>query len=376
VRRVALLSAVLTLVGFAPTVIAQSPPRRPKLPAGADTLDAQAYYEWADRPDVEWHKAQDGFYWAWRLEPYQTGYLYSIYRAIWFRQRPEWRVGYDAGDAYVRKSREARQLDSLYAAVLMRDPFPSVKTPCLLQAQRLDDRTNPGGAGLLYYETGCYELANAALGLALKRDPDLLWAHLYRARGFYYQEQYDSALVQLHTLLTTLRLRDARCVIYEYNSKAMLEYMAGTVEVTRQQWEAARAAFRRALTEDLGFYPARAALGRIAFALNDPATAKAEYEQAVELKGDDGVLRHDYAVSLLRTGDYAGAESQLREAIRLEPYWALARYNLGLALATQGKNAEAITAYEAFLARCPRRLDDLARDARDAIAKLGAPSPP
>jgi Tfp pilus assembly protein PilF len=372
VRRFALAALAATLLA-APALPAQTVPRRPKLPAGADTLDPQAYYQWADRPEVEWRKAQDGFYWAWRLAPYETGYLYSMYRMIWYRQTPEWRVGYDAGDPYVRRSRDARQLDSLYAEVLMRNPFPYVKTPCLLQEQRLDQRRNPGGAGLLYYETGCYDLANAALALALKREPTLLVAYIYRARGFFYQEQYDSALVQLDALLYALRAQEVTTVVQSYNSQAMFEYMVGTVQVQRGDWDAARAAFRRALTEDLGFYPARAALARLEFHLNNLPAATAEYAQAVELKGDDGVLRHDYAVSLLRAGDYAAAESQFREAIRLEPYWALSHYNLGLALATQGKNDEAIAEYEAFIARCPLRLDDLARDARDAIAKLRGP---
>jgi tetratricopeptide (TPR) repeat protein len=372
-RRVPLV--VVTALLGAPPLVAQSTPRRPKLPADADTLDAQAYYEWADRPDVDWRKAQDGFYWAWRLAPYETGYLYSMYRMIWYRQTPEWRVGYDTGDPYVLKSRDARQLDSLYAEVLVRNPFPYVKTPCLLQEQRLDQRKNPGWAGLLYYETGCYDLANAALALALKRDPGLLIAHVYRARGFFYQGEYDSALVQLNVLLDSLRARELTSLVQTYNSKAMFEYMVGTVEVARQHRDSARAAFQRALTEDLGFYPARAALGRLAFALNDYSSAKAEYEQAVELKGDDGVLRHDYAVTLLRAGDYAAAETQFREAIRLEPYWALPHYNLAAALATQGENDEAVTEYEAFIVRCPRRLDELARDARGAIAKLQARQP-
>jgi tetratricopeptide (TPR) repeat protein len=299
-----------------------------------------------------------------------------MYRTIWYRQTPEWRVGYDAGDPYVLRSKEARQLDSIYSEVLMRDPFPFVKTPCLLEEQRLDQRKNPGGAGLLYYETGCYDLANAALALALKRDPGLLVAYVYRARAFFYQEQYDSALVQLETLLGVLRVQENTYVVQTYNSKAMFEYMVGTVEVRRARWDAARAAFRRALTEDLGFYPARTALGRLALALNDPANAQAEYEQAVELKDDDGALRHDYAVSLARTGDYAAAEAQFREALRLEPYWALPHYNLAAVLAHEGKPGEAIAEYEAFIARCPKRLESDAAEARGRIEKLRAPPPP
>jgi Tfp pilus assembly protein PilF len=255
----------------------------------------------------------------------------------------------------------------------MREPFPYVKTPCLLEEQRLYQRMYPGGAGLLYYETGCYELANAALAVALRRDPDLLVAYVYRARGFFYQEQYDSALVQLNVLLDSLRARELTSLVQSYNSKAMLEFMVGTVEALRERGDAARAAFQRALTEDLGFYPARAALGRLAFAQNDLETAKAEYEQAVDLKADDGVLRDDYGYALLKNHQPADAEAQFREAIRLEPYWALPHFNLAVALSNQGKRELAVAEYEAFIARCPKRLASQAAEARSRIEKLRAP---
>jgi Flp pilus assembly protein TadD len=93
------------------------------------------------------------------------------------------------------------------------------------------------------------------------------------------------------------------------------------------------------------------------------------------MKPDDGVIRHDYGLALLEVGRNAEAETQFREAVRLEPHWAIAYYNLATALQHQGEGPEAIAQYEAFLARCPRRMSPLVAEARNRIGALKAAAP-
>jgi Tfp pilus assembly protein PilF len=372
-RRVILvtLPAVLAALPLA----AQSVPRRPKLPADADTNDAEAYYAWAAGSNVGWSKKHDADYWAWRLEPHETGYLYAMFLALWYSQPWQWRREHEAGVSDVVKSKTARRLDSVFTELLMRDPFPHLPYPCLLDA-RVDRDRDKVYVGLVHWDNHCYDQANAAFGQALQKDPRLLIAHMYRARGFFYRRQYDSTVVELNTLLDSLRARDLAYLHQTYNSKAMLEYMVGIAQTRRGDRDGARAALGRALTEDLSFYPAHSALARLNLEARDSAGAIAEYDLAVGLKGDDGVLRQDYGYALLELGDPGAAETELREAARLEPYWALPHFNLAVALARQGKRDEAIAAYEAFIARCPRRLESQAAEARDRIAKLRAAPPP
>jgi Tfp pilus assembly protein PilF len=366
-RRSTLLTLAATLV--APALLAQSPPRRPKLPADADTNDAQAYYDYGVQPNVDWKKTHDADYWAWRLEPYDTGYLYAMYLALWYRQPAQWREEHDAGASYVVKSKEARQIDSVFTELLMRDPFPHLRYSCLFD-EELDRDQDKVYVGLVHYQYHCYDQANAAFGKALTKDPSLLFLHMYRARGFFYRQHYDSTAVVLNILLDSLRARDLAYLTQTYNSKAMLEYMVGIAETRRRNWDGARVALGRALTEDLAFYPAHAALARLELNLNNPTAAITEYELAVGLKGDDGVLRHEYGYALLENDRDADAETQLREAIRLEPYWALPHFNLAVALASQGKRELAVSEYEAFIARCPKRLGSQAADARSRIERL------
>jgi Tfp pilus assembly protein PilF len=372
--RSALLALAIT-VATAPALAAQSAPRRPKLPADADTNDAEAYYTWAARPNVDWGKKHDADYWAWRLEPHETGYLYALYLALWYRQPWQWRLEHEAGASYVVKSQAARRIDSVFVELLMRDPYPYLPYLCRLDEQ-VDRDQDKVYVGLVHWDNHCYDRANAAFGQALVKDPSLLVAHMYRARGFFFRRQYDSTVVELNTLLDSLRARDLAYLTQAYNSKAMLEYMVGLAHTKRRDWDAARAALGRALTEDLSFYPAHSALARLELEANHSAAAIAEYDLAVGLNGDDGVLRQDYGFALLELGDGAAAETQLREAVRLEPYWALPHFNLAVALARQGKRDEAIVEYEAFVVRCPRRLAPQAVQARSRIDALRKASPP
>jgi Tfp pilus assembly protein PilF len=181
---------------------------------------------------------------------------------------------------------------------------------------------------------------------------------------------YDSTVAELNVLIDSLRARDEKYLTHEYNSKAMFEYMIGFAEAHRHHWAPARAAYERALTEDLSFYIAHQRMAEAALEQADVKTTLAEYDLAVGLKPDNGVLRNDYGRALYLAGHDAEAEVQLREAQRLEPYWAQPYFNLGAALASLKRTDEAIAEYEAFLARCPRHLTSQAADARDRIAKL------
>lgn len=372
-RRLVLVALAAALA--APGLVAQNTPRRPKLPADADTNDARAYYEWSRRADVGWQKTHDAIWWARRLDPGDLRYLLAMHEALLGRQPFQWRVEHDRGAAYVLKSKESRAIDSAWAEVLIHDPFARFDEPCTF-VQGLEKQRDRMAVGLTHFMNGCYKLANVAFAEALVENPSLLDAYIYRARGFYFQQRYDSTIAQVTVVIDSLRQRDAQYLTFWYYSKAMLEYMIGFTEETRSDWAAAREAYGRALMEDLGFYEAHAHLGWVALEQHDPQTALVEFDLAVGLKPDDGLLRNDYGYTLLENHRDADAEGQLREAVRREPYWALPYYNLAVALANQGKNDEAAAEYEAFIARCPRRLEGQAAEARSRIAKLRAGTPP
>ncbi len=74
--------------------------------------------------------------------------------------------------------------------------------------------------------------------------------------------------------------------------------------------------------------------------------AKIAFQKAVELDPKNSEYRANQGALFLARGDYKAAEESLKEAIRLNPDFALALYNLGVSIAEQGRNQEALPFFE------------------------------
>ena len=70
------------------------------------------------------------------------------------------------------------------------------------------------------------------------------------------------------------------------------------------------------------------------------------FQKAVELDPKNAEYRANQGALLLARGDYKGAEESLKESIRLNPGNGLALYNLGVAVAEQGRDQEALPFFE------------------------------
>ena len=70
---------------------------------------------------------------------------------------------------------------------------------------------------------------------------------------------------------------------------------------------------------------------------------------------DDLELRIQRAVADAQKGQLPEAEAKLRDVIQLNPSYAPAHHNLGVALAEQGKTAEAIDCYDSRACRPSRK---------------------
>ncbi len=79
--------------------------------------------------------------------------------------------------------------------------------------------------------------------------------------------------------------------------------------------------------------------------VSGPATARAEFENALKLDDTLAAARYQLGIVLLASSDAAGAEAALVKATQQEPRWASAYIALGHAYYGGGKFAEAITAY-------------------------------
>ena len=347
-------------------------PPRPRLAAGADTNDAEAYHDFAILPTTAWKQAYDAEYWAYRLDPQQPAYLYAQHQSLWYKQAPEWRRAYREGADYVLKSRESRELDSLFYDAQLRDPFVHLYNTVCYLPDWIDEVRNPAERAYVYFESGCHAKAAETFAQAIAKYPKRLSLRLDRARSSYWVGHYGNAIAELRTVLDTLRARDQKKLVRAYESKEMLEYMLGAAYERERDWAAARDAYGRALTENLSFYMAHAALANVARQQGDMATALQEYELAVTLRPDDALLRHEYGRALLdaQPRRNAEAEAQLRAAIALNPHFATAYYNLAVALENQERGPEAAFQYAQYVERAPRGQARLIQHAQARSAAL------
>lgn len=399
--------AVIAFVGASgaawPTSAAQSrnPPKRPRLDAGADTNDARAYYDYglALLKREPW-KAAAAFYWASRIEPGWSETFYAQ-RVAGLLAQEHLLIGYLEGMRSVIASRQAQQLDSLEYEAERLDPFfvrdlDEALFAGYLVALYKQERRRAGARPLdalgeselnflveQYLRSGVSIPLRAALAASRRRFVEALafYGQLVeqarfkaqirteRARIFYVIGAHDSALAELHAALSELRQKDTVRFTPIYVSKELLEHAVGMIEEAAGDTAAARAAYGRALQENLGYAPAHVRLAGLELLAGDTAKALLELGLAVQVAPNEAPQRVGYALLLAQTGRRDEASRQVRRAAELEPYYAMPHYVLGYVAELQGNRDEALAGYRAFLARAGAR-DRLRRVVAERVVDL------
>jgi tetratricopeptide (TPR) repeat protein len=354
---------------------------RPRLPSGADTNAAAAYYDWVEpavRAGVKLDTAEMALYWASRLDPYWPDPVFARAMVIlqaaqadafetWFKTRSR-----GATERVQLTPRQLQLVDSLMRLAWARNPFLYTNLEFALLARgRGRTAGDQARAGWFAYATRRFASAESLFALALRKHPDDVGLRIYRAKALFYLHHYDSAVAELTAARDSVRGPAEARVSPVLPSVEMFDYAIGIARVQQDDFPAARVAFGRALTENLGFYWAHARLAGTALALADTAAALAELALAVDLEALDPVLRMFHGVLLHHAGRLTDAARELEKALELDPYYAAPHYHLGRVYQAQGKKVEAIEHYRLYLAHAAR--GDVGRSsAISALAALGA----
>ena len=375
-RRILLIA--LVCAAGAGAGLGQGPPplqgvagsKRPSLGGGADTNSWEAYFDYAvKRLRSDPREAERAFWWSSRLDPTRAEPLYGRWVAYWMRF-PGWFEEYLRERPEVLAAPSVIQADSLREQAMFRNPLVH-QTLILLLFDRLPGTWGTDRYTLAWLAYGAGKFDAAAEGFArLVRDEPV--KH-YRAR---YElalcltalRRYDSASVEITALLAEMRRRDEKHLAYWYQSKELLEYSVGLLQLARGDVPSARAALQRALVENLAFYPAHTVLGDLALDDRDPTAAVREFAQAVDLAPADGVVRFNYGAALASAGRFEEAELPLRTSTELEPWYASPFFALGAVLETRGQAQPALEQYRAFVQRAPRTAPELSQ----ALAQIEA----
>jgi hypothetical protein len=392
---------VIALLAGSQVAFAQkkNEPKRPKLPAGVDTNNAQVYTDFGlEKLERDPDKAADAFYWAARINPTSADAYYARRCALLLADTYRFQR-YMADDRRTIESDEVKRIDSLYLYALTINPFLYRKLDVRLfhafvanisEDYARDHRdVSPGEVQYFLerqmaqwpasfrasqaYGEGRFDDALSLYAEAIKHSRSKWYYRIERGRLFFQLNQADSALAELTQALDEIRKVDKKDLVYVYDSKAVLEHSIGLVQQRLGNAAAAKEAFGQALQEDLSYFPAHIQLGFAALEAKDTTTAFSEMDLAVQIRGDDPTLRYIYGYALASSGKFKDAEVQLRKAIELDPIFAAPYFVLGQVLDGEGKGSDGLTQYQAFLARASQQ--DLRRkDAEDRVRELAAKS--
>ena len=134
----------------------------------------------------------------------------------------------------------------------------------------------------------------------------------------------------------------------------------GKTYYEEEQWTQAANAFQNTIELDPNFQAAYANLGAAYHRQERLDLAVSQYEQALELNPDDGEVVYNLAAVYIQKATQGGqsdpdlldkAITQLQRALELTPDAAEPYFGLGVAYMVLNQPAEAIDAFESFLAR-------------------------
>ncbi len=361
-------------------------PARPRLPTGADSNDANAYFALgAERLQREPHLAAAAFHWAARLDPRSAEAVYARRVSLLLEDRSRLRL-YVEDTTGQRSTADTRYIDSLYLHAVHLDPFlredlealllsryaeivwlPEVRrggmlateadvTPADLRVyiqRHLRDYSAALSARFAYCE-GRYDSALAQWAELARTKPRTASIHAERARAFYHLGRLDSARASMEKALAVARRDDADSARFAYESKAAWEHALGRIHERLNDLPAARAAYERAVIEDLAYFPAHLQLAQLHLTQGDTAAAMREFERAAVAAEDEYLPRANYGFRLATRGQLDSAVIHLRRATAIEPLAVESHLMLGLVFDAQGDTAQAREAFARFAALAAR----------------------
>ena len=380
---------------------ARPAPRRPALPADADTCESGAYYQFGLSQLHKYpERAAAAFYWSQRLAP-ANAVAYYAQRIALLMADPGLLRGYFEGDRSTLQSADVKRIDSLQVRALGLDPFlPRRLDEDLIVAYYTDQvqqdlrshgadisdavveyyvrrdllSADAGTRAWLAFARGDYKQAADFWAGEVRHNPKNTDLRAQRSQALFLLGSFDSARAELTAALTAARRSDAEKMKYVYDSKAIWEYELGRIGELQGNDSVARDAYQQSLVEDLSFYPAHRRLASVALRLRDTATAMTELQRTLDIKEDDYAARMELGVLDIARRAWEPATEQLRRVTEIEPWVAYPHFLLANVRMDAGDRDGGAAEYQRFLGLASLS-DPMVSVARQRLAALAAPKP-
>jgi tetratricopeptide (TPR) repeat protein len=330
----------------------------PPLGAGRDANDWEAYFD-AGAAVIRRHPAQAlaAFEQASRLDPSRAEPIFARYVAFWLTQPWQDWYAWAEGNAHLENRPDVRRADSLYSLALQRNPFVHRGLEIVLvdRIARGNFSRREDTRAWIAYCAGRFDEAVKLYQQWAEKDPEgRLWTWWRLAIARVGTGDLAGATRDLRFMLSVMEKEEASArQINFYQSRELIHYMVGLLQVQQRDLAAAREAFGQATVENAGFPYAHAAIGLVARTERKMPETLNAFAAAVELAPWDAVMRTQYAQMLLDANRYESAVEEASRATELEPLWAAPHYVIGRARERQGRAEEAQLAYGAYVRLSP-----------------------
>ncbi len=191
--------------------------------------------------------------------------------------------------------------------------------------------------------------------------PDSVSAYVNEAMAYYSGGMFSSAVEAYEA---ALGLGHSARELFVYLAR-VVDLIAGqtTVEADRSQlYRRAVRVVERGLQHHAEDVELRDMLLNYYALADEPQEAIAFFESQHEEKRDDRVYLYNYGTLLLTVHDYMGAIAKLSEAVRLDPDYTKARFNLGAAMINEAVGV--VEAYNVISDSLDRQRSDLTASTR------------
>ena len=309
--------------------------------------------------------AETYFAYAARLDPSVAEPLLGRY-AAWWRFRPWLRNTLWQDKPTDNDS--TRETEQWRAEADLRNPFVHQSALLWTLPKGWDVITDHAfGRGLRAFFRGAWPESIREFDKAIARDSGDWRAYRFRGLAQAHVGRWDDAARDFDELLRRISALEQRAIVPWDLGKAHLYYTLALIQLIGGHRVQAREAFQQTFVVDMGFGLGHMYYGNLLFEDGDTAGAVREYALAAELRPTDPLVQQNYGAILLAVGRPDSALWRFTVALRLAPDYAVLYFNRAVCLERLGRVAEARAMHSEFVARAPRRLEELLQQSRQRL---------
>lgn len=224
------------------------------------------------------------------------------------------------------------------------------------------------------YESAYNRLNRLVEDRLTKAEREAMPTFVYYFRGLAaaHIERWDDAIKDFQRLLDlSQRAQHPDSLLFYIPIQTnQYRYMLGVLHQRAGKLEDAQRYYRAALEHDIGLYMANARLAGIAETNQNWPVAVQERRAAANANPDDPSLLLDLGKTLAASGDFAGAEQTLQQAMDANPRDSRVPYYLGVVQQQLSRNNDARASLNRFIALAPSRYARQVENAKQRLAAM------